>query len=262
MADPPATPTSFKEALKPLTAKQRAFVLAYLHDPKARFNQTRAALTAGYSEKAAYQQGYMNMRNREVRRAIDLGFEEAGMSPAVALAKVEEIAHASLEDFLSIKTVKHRPPITMPLWEAKIYLETEIEGFDHRLAAAMTRGDKALERELRNDQTRFKRYLTHYESPRQDGRPRDQHELVEVPGEVVEEEVAYVDIPRAIRAGKGHLLSEFTAEKDGRVKVKLWPVPDALRTVLERHGYLKKRLDVTSGDKPVKFIQGASEEDI
>jgi phage terminase small subunit len=51
----------------PLTAKQRAFVAAYLKD----HNATQAAITAGYSERTAKQQGSMLLKQPEIKAEID-----------------------------------------------------------------------------------------------------------------------------------------------------------------------------------------------
>lgn len=50
-----------------LTLKQERFAEAYV---ATQGNQTQAAIQAGYSPKAAYQSGYVNMKNSEVRDAI------------------------------------------------------------------------------------------------------------------------------------------------------------------------------------------------
>lgn len=51
-----------------LNARQLAFVSAYLGD--ARFNATKAALSAGYSEKTAYSIGARLLKDVEIQEAI------------------------------------------------------------------------------------------------------------------------------------------------------------------------------------------------
>lgn len=54
--------------IKKLTPKQQAFVDEYLID----FNATRAALTAGYSQKTAAKIGSENLIKPEIQKAISL----------------------------------------------------------------------------------------------------------------------------------------------------------------------------------------------
>ena len=52
-----------------LNARQLAFVAAYLNE--ARFNATKAAIIAGYSEKTAAANGFALLRNIGIRAAIE-----------------------------------------------------------------------------------------------------------------------------------------------------------------------------------------------
>ena len=49
-----------------MTNKQKAFIAEYLVD----FNATQAAIRAGYGENTAYNSGYQNLRNPEIRAMI------------------------------------------------------------------------------------------------------------------------------------------------------------------------------------------------
>ena len=49
-----------------MTDKQKAFIAEYLVD----YNATQAAIRAGYDEGTAYNSGYKNLRNPDIRKAI------------------------------------------------------------------------------------------------------------------------------------------------------------------------------------------------
>jgi phage terminase small subunit len=80
---------------KKLTPKQQAFVSAYiLH----RFNATRAAIAAGYSEKSAYSIGSENLKKPEIRAAIDAYFVEGTMSAREVLFHLTLQARGDIGD--------------------------------------------------------------------------------------------------------------------------------------------------------------------
>lgn len=258
----PAEPLTFAQALEALRGKARAFVLAYLTDPKTRFNATQSALKAGYSEKTAYSIGHENLRKPEIRLAINLALEEAGMSPQMALARLEEHASATLEEFLSFRTWKYRPSVEMPRWEARDWLELEIskrEGMllemlsSPRSGEAQMKPDPDAERELRNDISYLRRSLERINTPDKSGK-LDDLETVGIPGNEVEEVKAHLDLEKARQAGKLHLLRKLKWGQHGP-EVELHPVQEALVTVLRKHGALVERKDLTSGGAPIKFIK-------
>lgn len=78
-----------------LTAKQRAFVLAYLSNG---FNATQAAITAGYSEKTAYSIGSENLKKPEIKIAIEAFFEENTMGAKEALYLLTQHARGDIGD--------------------------------------------------------------------------------------------------------------------------------------------------------------------
>lgn len=58
-----------------LNGQRHSFVAAYLADPRR--NATKAAISAGYSEKTAYAQGSRLLKDAEITRAIAAWREEA-----------------------------------------------------------------------------------------------------------------------------------------------------------------------------------------
>ena len=81
-----------------LTAKQRAFVDAYL----VGFNATQAAKDAGYSERSAHSIGCENLNKPEIAEEIAARMAERTVSADEVLVRLAEVARGSLEDFYSV----------------------------------------------------------------------------------------------------------------------------------------------------------------
>lgn len=79
-----------------LTDKQRLFVEAYL----ICWNATEAARKAGYSAKAARQQGAENLSKPYIRAFIDARLKEVCMSADEVLARLTQQASANINDFV------------------------------------------------------------------------------------------------------------------------------------------------------------------
>ncbi len=82
-----------------MTTKQQAFVEAYLANG---FNATRAAITAGYSEKTARSIGCENLTKPDIANAIKQAMAGMAMSADEALARLSEHAAGDLGDFLNV----------------------------------------------------------------------------------------------------------------------------------------------------------------
>jgi phage terminase small subunit len=256
---PKPEPKNFREALKRLTAKQRAFVVAYLSSPATRFNATQSAIDAGYSAKTAYSMGEENLRKPEIRRAIDFGLEEAGLSPAQAVARLEEHAKATLEDFITLRPVYSRPMVSMQLWEAKAYVDSQVESLQAAVDALLTASspDKTDEARIRNDLARFKRYAEFFSQPRMaEGKPRPwfDDELVDVPWFEESRLEPELDFDKARRAGKLHLLRKLEWKQHGP-SIELHPVQEAIVKLMHKQGQFTKKVDITSGGAPIKVLE-------
>ena len=81
-----------------LTAKQQAFVLAYLECR----NATEAAKRAGYSEDSAYQLGYKNMQHPDIKAAIEQHFAATAMTAGEVLALFAEQARAEYGGYITV----------------------------------------------------------------------------------------------------------------------------------------------------------------
>ena len=79
-----------------MTDKQRAFVEHYL----ACWDKTKAAKSAGFSEKTAGQIGYQLLQKTSIQQAIQQRLNELKMSADEVLLRLADQARGSMEDFL------------------------------------------------------------------------------------------------------------------------------------------------------------------
>ena len=90
-----------KPSRRKLTPKRRRFVKEIQVD----WNQTAAAIRAGYSARTAKQQASRLMRQPEVKAAVqaalDAQQEETELRKQRAVAALERIAHADIRDFFT-----------------------------------------------------------------------------------------------------------------------------------------------------------------
>lgn len=82
-------------APKKLTPKQQRFVDEYI---RLRFNATKAAIAAGYSEATAYSQGPRLLKNVEIKAAIDAYMDAGAMGPKEVLFRLTEHARGDIGD--------------------------------------------------------------------------------------------------------------------------------------------------------------------
>lgn len=89
-------------AANKLSPKQSAFVEAYLCNG---FNATKAAISAGYSEKTARQQGSRLLTNVDIAAQVNLRIKAMAMSADEALARLSEHAAGDMGDFMSMSGI-------------------------------------------------------------------------------------------------------------------------------------------------------------
>jgi Phage terminase, small subunit len=89
-----------KTGKKKLTAKEKAFIAAYLG--AAHFNGTEAAAQAGYRGTRATlgQIAYENLRKPEIKAEIDTALSAMTMPANAVLTRLTEIAEGKVTDFL------------------------------------------------------------------------------------------------------------------------------------------------------------------
>jgi phage terminase small subunit len=70
------------------------------------FNQTKAAIAAGYSKKSARNQAYRLMKNDDIRKAIELRFSELVISKNEVLVRLVAQATGDMGDFANVKSAR------------------------------------------------------------------------------------------------------------------------------------------------------------
>lgn len=85
-----------------LNPKQRAFVDAYVGE--ARFNATKAARMAGYSEKSAHTTGWELLQKPEIAVHVKQALESRAMSSEAVLAELADVASSEWRDHIIVRT--------------------------------------------------------------------------------------------------------------------------------------------------------------
>lgn len=93
---------------KGIPPKQRLFIEAYLCNG---FNATRAAITAGYSERSARQIGARLLTNDDVKAEIEIYLAEITLSREEILTRLADLARADFADLLTVSTLKKPVPL-------------------------------------------------------------------------------------------------------------------------------------------------------
>ena len=102
-----------EELKSTLTPKQQLFIDDYL----IHFNATRAAKTAGYSEKTAYSQGQRLLKNVEIIGHIDTRLKESRMNSDQVMKMMTDIAGSNINDYLIVVEVEKKKTVAKPLQE-------------------------------------------------------------------------------------------------------------------------------------------------
>lgn len=83
-----------------LTPKQKKFCEAYLGE--AKFNATKAAILAGYSEKTAGSTGYENLKKPEILAYMRENQSSAGINEFQTLHELKDVAYSDWRDHVVI----------------------------------------------------------------------------------------------------------------------------------------------------------------
>lgn len=83
-----------------LTTKEAAFVAHYLGD--AKFNGTKAAILAGYSERSAYSIASENLKKPEIIARVRDELATRAMPAEAVLAELTDVATAEWREFVTI----------------------------------------------------------------------------------------------------------------------------------------------------------------
>lgn len=115
-----------------LNDKQERFVLAYIGE--ARFNGSKAARLAGYSERTAAVQAHDLLRKPNVRARIDAFLAEETLTAREVLTELTDIARAEWRDFVEVlKWSKDGEPLLVKMDMSAKVKSLELLGKHHQL---------------------------------------------------------------------------------------------------------------------------------
>lgn len=97
-------PIGVQSAMRPLALKQQRFVAAYCGE--ARGNASLAARIAGYTEKSCAFHGSAQLRDPQVRKAVEAWMTEFAMSAVELTARIAELAQVTPGPFIKVQKVK------------------------------------------------------------------------------------------------------------------------------------------------------------
>lgn len=249
-----ATQQKEKTAYEQLSPKRRRFVDCYF---ECELTVWKAYVAAGYGGEEpddqaseAWQKWYSSVRSASARLFANVNIQEAigerlkqkAMPAEEVLARLADEASASAEDFTSFQTTVIRPRILRPVREILAALEAEIAFEEEYATAAELEGDELEAHEaemerLRRKVLRYRLRLTH-----------DPDATEEVYGPPVEIEEPYVDLVKAKRRGKLHLVKAIKRDRNGRVSVDLHDAQKAKELIGRHHGLFTDRVEHTGPD--------------
>jgi len=87
-----------------LNERQQAFVKAYLGS--AQGNATKAAITAGYSERSAHVQGCELLKHPNITEALHKSADRAGLTIDRMMTKLEDIIESPVKDIRASDQIK------------------------------------------------------------------------------------------------------------------------------------------------------------
>lgn len=234
-------PEEAKSGYSPLTLSdvkpgfshmQRLFILHYVTN---RGNQTQAALKAGYSPASAYQTGYENMKNPEIKAEIDRLISERLMPKDEVLQRLSQMARANLNDYLT--TVKK---VTRPM--IKVGLNAVIA----RIREQMEDQEEFIKRANITDVDRLKGFRRQYESWHEEiikleiELRRNPAAYQETEGPEVIEEVVELDVVKLMQDKERGLIKSLKRNRNGEIEVELYGADGALRDIGRYHGIFEK----------------------
>lgn len=225
--------TTYEDALKAIkNTRHRAFVPHYL----ATLNKTKAAELAGVPLENAAKQGWRMSINVHVRTAIELGFAERSMGKFEVLERLGEIARASMEEFLTLEQIEYREKIPVPAFE-------RAEQLRGRMSEALDRIETSADLNVIGSWR-----LIYNEADLELGKlPDGPLEIVYIEGPIRKSVQARIDLVKAEKAGKLHLLKKVK-QTDRGLEVELHDAMDALELIGKHHKLFTDRVSLENPD--------------
>lgn len=224
---------------KSSSIKQQIFVEEYCSNG---FNATKAALSAGYSEKTAASQGQRLLKNVEISNAIKETLDHLSLSAEELTKRTADIARGNLADYMKTVMIEFRPKVRKGLLDLIAELEYDLllkeefcaekgyteEAFDEFQSTLDHIRDRILEYkiELRNNPLASR--------------------LVYGEPELVPH--VEVDMPKLIADKERGVIKSFKYGKNG-LEVELYPADAAMDRLMRVRGMYKDKLDLTTKDE-------------
>jgi len=226
------------ESKNTLTAKQQLFVDDYL----IHFNATRAAKTAGYSEKTAYSQGQRLLKNVEISSLINARLKESRMDSDQVMKMMKDIAGSNINDYMKIVQRERTKFVPKSL---RLLIE--------RKQLEITRHAMYLDRKGLTDDLRDK-YIEANILPLEDAILRAEIDLELDPfatfedSEVETYESVEIDLVKLARDKEGGKIKSFEWKEFGP-KVEMYPVDGMLDKLARVNGMYSETLVVDDKNK-------------
>ena len=215
-----------------LTQKEQRFCEEYLVD----FNQTQAAIRAGYSKKTAGVIGWENLRKPKIRAVIDKKLQELSLSAEETSKMLSDMARGKLNDYYVIRKVQHTPQIEISLKDHIKTLQEEID-FEEEFASQADYDKDEIEAHLRQQHNRRRQILRYQLILKKNPKAKI---VVDGPTEWVE--VAELDMVKLVADKERGKIKSVTPGQFG-TKVELYDAKDALINVAKIHGLFEKDND-------------------
>lgn len=169
-------------------------------------------------------QATQKFTNNDISAAIQERLAENRMSADEVLARLQDQASGSGGTFTSFRRVQVQSPKWVPVEEAIIEAQFEVD----------VERDTQMRLEVEDDETldELERRVARLQVIAE----RDPGRLIKVDGPVKEVEVPYVDVSKMRDEQKLHLLKSLKEDKDGSVRVELYDAQSALKLIGQRHG--------------------------
>jgi phage terminase small subunit len=215
------------------TPKQTLFIYEYCSNG---FNQTQAAIDAGYSPDCAYQQGYENLNKPEIKAAIDKLIAERIMPKDQVIKRISDIARGNIKEYLVIKQVavenRVKVPLAVLIQRTRWKMEDEAKFFERSAQAMTDARKKRYEENIEDWLDEILRYEIELE--------RNPDAFRDEAGEPVMEDRVELDLVKLARDKERGIIKKFTWSKKGGYEVELYNADDSLRDLGRHYGIFEK----------------------
>jgi phage terminase small subunit len=226
------TPQTFLEALRKLDLKPRAFVSAYVET----MNGAEAARQAKYSPKTARVQASTLLTKPNIREAIELGFKEKLMGQHQVLNRFQDVALGTMADFVTLEEIEYREKIPVPAFERREQLRGRIADARESMESVTVKAHQEAWQKI---------IATSIDEL--EGLPENPLDAVMIEGNIRKAVVARVDLVKAEKAGKLHLIKKLKQTERG-LEVELYDAVNALEMIGKHYKLFTDRMSLENAD--------------